>query len=113
RRLSSLTGTVAQASRREVERSVEHLFACAGMADKFEGRAHQPPQRAVTLALNEPVGVLGIVAPDADPLFGLIALIGPALAMGNTVVAVPSPRYPLVATDLYQVLETSDLPAGS
>ena len=83
------------------------------MADKFEGRVHQPPARAVTLALHEPVGVLGIVAPDDAPLLGLVSLLAPALAMGNTVVAVPSQKYPLLATDLYQVIEASDVPAGA
>jgi aldehyde dehydrogenase (NAD+) len=83
------------------------------MADKFEGRVHQPPARTVTLALHEPVGVIGIVAPDEAPLLGLISLLAPALAMGNTTVVVPSAAAPLVATDLYQVLEYSDVPAGA
>ena len=74
---------------------------------------HNPPARAVTLALNEPVGVLGLVAPDAEPLLGLVAMLAPALAMGNSGVAVPSQRFPLLAADLYQVMETSDLPAGA
>ncbi|AID33642.1 aldehyde dehydrogenase (NAD+) [Mesorhizobium sp. USDA 4775] len=112
-RLSELTGANAKAAREEVELSIERLFLYAGLADKFEGRVHQPPARAVTLALHEPVGVVGIVAPDASPLLGLISLIAPALAMGNTVVAVPSERYPLLATDLYQVIEYSDVPAGA
>jgi aldehyde dehydrogenase (NAD+) len=51
--------------------------------------------------------------PDDQPLLGLVAMLAPALAMGNAVVAVPSPRHALVATDLYQVFETSDLPAGA
>lgn len=83
------------------------------MADKFEGRVHQPPARAVTLALHEPVGVIGIAPGDEAPLLGLISLLAPALAMGNTVVCVPSQKYPLIATDLYQVLEYSDVPAGA
>ncbi len=112
-RLGQLTGVSAKAARAEVDASVERLFEHAGMADKFEGRVHQPPARAVTLALHEPVGVVGIVAPDEAPLFGFVSLVAPALAMGNTVVAVPSTRYPLLATDLYQVIEYSDLPAGS
>ncbi|GLQ80950.1 aldehyde dehydrogenase [Mesorhizobium huakuii] len=112
-RLSELTGANAKAAREEVEQSIERLFLYAGLADKFEGRVHQPPARAVTLALHEPVGVVGIVAPDASPLLGLISLVAPALAMGNTVVAVPSERYPLLATDLYQVIEYSDVPAGA
>ncbi|PWJ74474.1 aldehyde dehydrogenase (NAD+) [Pseudaminobacter salicylatoxidans] len=112
-RLSQLTGVAPKAAREEVELSVERLFYFAGMADKFEGRVHQPPARVVTLALNEPVGVLGIVAPDAAPLLGLVSLLAPALAMGNTVVLVPSHAHALAATDLYQVIEYSDLPAGA
>ena len=96
-----------------MELSVERLFFYAGMADKFEGRVHQPPARAVTLALHEPVGVIGMVAQDEEPLLGFISMVAPALAMGNAVVAVPGQKYPLLATDLYQVIEYSDLPAGS
>jgi len=56
--------------------------------------------------------VMGLVAPDEAPLVGFVSLVAPAVAMGNTVVIVPSEAHPLSATDLYQVLETSDLPAG-
>ncbi|NGN42812.1 aldehyde dehydrogenase family protein [Mesorhizobium sp. CGMCC 1.15528] len=112
-RLVQLTGVSAKAAREEVELSIERLFSFAGMADKFEGRVHAPPARAVTLALHEPVGVIGIVAPDEAPLLGLISLAAPALAMGNTVVAVPSQKHALLATDLYQVIEYSDVPAGA
>jgi aldehyde dehydrogenase (NAD+) len=52
------------------------------------------------------------VAPLATPLLGFLSLVLPAVAMGNTVVAVPSERWPLLATDLYQVLDTSDVPGG-
>ncbi|RUU35144.1 aldehyde dehydrogenase family protein [Mesorhizobium sp. M6A.T.Ce.TU.002.03.1.1] len=112
-RLTQLVGATAKAAREEVELSIERLFLYAGLADKFEGRVHQPPARAVTLALHEPVGVVGIVASDNAPLLGLMSLVAPALALGNTVVAVPSERYPLLATDLYQVIEYSDIPAGA
>ena len=112
-RLATLTGVSAKAAAQEVELSVERLFFYAGMADKFEGRVHQPPARAVTLALHEPVGVIGVVAQDEEPLLGFISMVAPALAMGNAVVAVPGQKYPLLATDLYQVIEYSDLPAGS
>jgi aldehyde dehydrogenase (NAD+) len=112
-RLAELTGIKQPQARSEVARSIERLFYYAGMADKFEGAVHNPPLRGVALAMNEPVGVLGVIAPDELPLLGLVSLIAPALAMGNTVVAVPSQRWPLLATDLYQVFETSDLPPGS
>ena len=112
-RLMALTGAPGKAAREEVDLSIERLFLFAGMTDKFEGRAHQPPARAVTLALHEPVGVLGIVAPDDSPLLGFVSMAAPALAMGNNVVAVPSQKYPLLVTDLYQVIEASDVPAGA
>jgi aldehyde dehydrogenase (NAD+) len=70
------------------------------------------PFRGVTLAMNEPVGVLGLAAPEDAPLLGFVSLVAPAVATGNTVVVVPSQAHPLVATDFYGVLETSDLPDG-
>ena len=96
----------------EVALSVERLFAFAGWADKYDGAVHNPPQRTVAVAMVEPLGVIGVVAPASRPLLGSIALIAPALAMGNPVVLVPSARSPLSVTDLYQVIETSDVPTG-
>ncbi len=96
----------------EVEQSVERLFAFAGWADKYDGAVHNPPSRTVAVAMVEAIGVMGILAPPSRPLLGSIALIAPALAMGNTVVLVPSERSPLSVTDLYQVIETSDVPSG-
>jgi aldehyde dehydrogenase (NAD+) len=66
----------------------------------------------IVTALNEPLGVIGIVCPDEAPLLGLLALVAPAIALGNRVVVLPSTHLPLIATDLYQVLDTSDLPDG-
>jgi aldehyde dehydrogenase (NAD+) len=96
----------------EVALAVERLFAFAGWADKYDGAVHNPPLRAIAAAMVEPLGVLGIVAPPSRPLLGSIALLAPALAMGNTVVLVPSAQSPLSITDLYQVIETSDVPSG-
>ncbi|WP_338722258.1 aldehyde dehydrogenase family protein [Devosia sp. XK-2] len=96
----------------EVALSVERLFSFAGWADKYDGAVHNPPQRMIATALVEPLGVLGIVAPPSRPLLGSVALLAPAIAMGNTIVLVPSERSPLSMTDFYQVLETSDMPSG-
>ena len=111
-RLSSMTGAHPEEGRGEVEASIERLFTYAAWADKYDGLVHATPLRGVTLAVNEPIGVIGIACDDRYPLLGLVALVAPAIAMGNTVVVVPSERYPLAATDLYQVLDTSDAPAG-
>jgi aldehyde dehydrogenase (NAD+) len=97
---------------REVELAIEQLFTFAAYTDKFEGRVHTPPLRGVTLAVPEPIGVVGVGCPVDWPLLGLLGLVAPLVAMGNTVVVVPSERYPLAATDLYQVLDTSDVPPG-
>jgi aldehyde dehydrogenase (NAD+) len=105
--------TTDDAAAQEVEFSIQRLFLYAGWADKWEGRVHQTPGRMITLAMPEPVGVMGIVCDDACPLLAFISAIAPALAMGNAVIAVPSQRAPLLATDFYQVADTSDLPAGA
>jgi aldehyde dehydrogenase (NAD+) len=97
---------------REVARSVERIYTWAAWADKYDGLVHHTPYRNVTLAMPEPIGVLGIVCPDTWPLLGLVSTVLPAIAMGNTVVAIPSSSAPLSAIDLYQVLDTSDLPGG-
>ena len=102
----------ARVGRQEVETSVARLFTYAAWADKWDGAVHQTPIRGVTLAMNEPVGVLGIAAPDAFPLLGFVSLVAPAIAVGNTVIVVPSEPQPLAATEFYTVLETSDVPDG-
>nr|WP_306398086.1 aldehyde dehydrogenase family protein [Massilia sp. REN29] len=110
-RIAQQTG--AKDAALEVAASIERLFYWAAWADKYDGAAHQPPMHGITVALNEPVGVIGIVCPNENPLLGFISLVAPALALGNRVVAVPSEQHPLSAIDLYQVLDTSDLPGGA
>ena len=104
--------TEASKAKNEVEASIQRLFSYGAWADKYDGSVHSPPLRGVALAMNEPLGVVGVICPDEAPLLGFISLVAPLIAMGNRVVVVPSERYPLAATDLYQVLETSDVPAG-
>ena len=113
RRIVQQTGATAMAAHAEVDASIECFFTAAAWADKYDGRIHGVPQRNVTLAMNEPMGVLAILMPDDNPLLAFAALAAPALAMGNALVIVPSPKHPLNATDLYQVLETSDVPNGT
>ncbi|MEM1411790.1 MAG: aldehyde dehydrogenase family protein [Pseudomonadota bacterium] len=113
RRLSALAGRDEAAAAEEIELCVQRIFSAAAMTDKFDGRVHATPLRNVTLAMREPLGVLGIVAPEEAGFIGFISTVMPALAMGNRVVVIPSLRYALLATDFYQVLETSDLPAGA
>ncbi len=96
----------------EVAASVRRIFYYAAYADKYDGRVHSTRSRHVTLAMVEPFGVMGILCPDEAPLLAFVSLVVPAIAMGNSVVVVPAPAHPLAATDLYQVLDTSDVPGG-
>ncbi len=97
----------------EVEASISRLFTYAAWADKFDGKVHSTVQRFVTMAMPEKVGVLGIACPDESPLLAFISLVAPAIAVGNTVVVTPSSTSPLLATKLYQVFDTSDVPGGT
>ncbi len=111
-RLSAMDGRTKREASREVDTSIRRLFTYGAWADKWDGAVHNVPIRGVALAMNEPIGVMGIAAPEEYPLLGLISTVAPAIAVGNTVVAIPSQGYPLAATDFYSVLETSDVPAG-
>ena len=91
---------------------MHRLFPCGAWADKYEGAVHRPPFRGLALAMNEPVGVVGIVCPEEPGLLAFVSLMAAAIATGNTVVMVPSEAQALIATDLYQVLDTSDVPGG-
>jgi aldehyde dehydrogenase (NAD+) len=113
RRITQQMGVDAASARAEVDAALEQLFTAAAWADKYDGVVHNTPIRNVTLALPEPIGVMAILCPDDQPLLALASLAAMAFAMGNTLVVVPSPAHPLTATDLYQVLETSDVPAGT
>jgi aldehyde dehydrogenase (NAD+) len=112
RRLSVMTGASSRAAQAEVDASIHRAFYYAGFADKYDGAVHATRTRFVTIAMNEPWGVMGVVCPDEAPLLGFVSLVMPAIAMGNAVVAVPSAAYPLSATDFYSILDTSDVPAG-
>ena len=111
-RLRRMTGAAGEEAAREVEAAIRRTFFYAAWADKYDGQVHATRSRHVTLAMNEPYGVMGVVCPDEAPLLALVSLLMPALAMGNRVVLVPSPAHPMAATDFYQVLDTSDVPAG-
>jgi aldehyde dehydrogenase (NAD+) len=109
-RLAAAVGE-AQATA-EVNASIERIFSYAAWADKFDGAVHNPPFRSIAIAMNEPIGTVGIICPQEAPLLGFLSLVMPAIAMGNTAIIVPSETYPLVTGDLYQLFDTSDLPGG-
>ena len=109
-RLAAAVGESQAAA--EVNLGIERIFSYAGWADKFDGAVHNPPFRSIAIAMNEPIGTVGVICPQEAPLLGFLSVVMPVIAMGNTAIVVPSETYPLITGDLYQLFDTSDLPGG-
>ncbi len=110
--ISTMTSRSKKSAMEEVEASISRLFTYGAYADKHGGNVQETTLYGLVVALNEPVGVIGIACPDEFPLLGFVSLLAPAICKGNTTVVVPSSTHPLSATDFYQILDTSDLPGG-
>jgi acyl-CoA reductase-like NAD-dependent aldehyde dehydrogenase len=112
---SELRGATPAAARDEVAAAVDALVHYAGWTDKLAavlGGVNPVAAPFLSFSMPEPTGVVGVVAPEEPELLGLIGAIAPALAAGNTVVAICSERWPLAGLDLGEVLAVSDVPAG-
>ena len=99
-------------SEKEVNLAIQRLFYYAAWTDKFDGTIHQAPIRANTLAINEPLGVIGAISSERMPFLSFITILGLALSQGNRLIMIPSETNPLACLDFYQVIETSDVPGG-
>ncbi|MDC6447778.1 aldehyde dehydrogenase family protein [Alphaproteobacteria bacterium] len=111
--LMSISGINKNQALKEFDQSCERVFYYASMADKFEGSIHNPPMRGLTLAVKEPIGIVVGIMNDYQPLLSISTIIASLFANGNSSIIVPSEKTSLIATSLYQVFETSDIPAGS
>jgi acyl-CoA reductase-like NAD-dependent aldehyde dehydrogenase len=103
------------APRTEVDASIDVLVHYAGWTDKLQpvmGGINPVAAPFLSFSLPEPTGVVGVIAPDAPPLLGLIAELAPVLAAGNTAVCVLSNEQPLPGLDLAEVLGIADVPGG-
>lgn len=112
RRLVELKGVSQEEANAEVDVSVARLFYWAAYADKYGGSVQETQLYGTVIKIHEPVGIIGIACPDESPLLSFISLMGAAIARSNSVVIIPSEKYPILALDMYQIFETSDLPGG-
>ncbi len=96
-RLSAMDGRSKRDVVHEVDASIRRLFTYAAWCDKWDGAVHNVPIRGIALAMHEPIGVVGVAAPEEFPLLGVVSTVAPAIATGNTVVGIPSQAYPLAA----------------
>jgi acyl-CoA reductase-like NAD-dependent aldehyde dehydrogenase len=99
----------------ELDAAVDVLVHYAGWTDKLQpvlGGINPVAAPFLSFSLPEPTGVVGVIAPEQPSLLGLVAEIAPALAAGNTVVAIISEPAPQAGLDLAEVLGVSDIPGG-
>ena len=109
-------GAVAAGAREELGAAVDTLVHYAGWTDKLApvmGGINPVAMPYLSFTAPEPTGVVAVIAPDEPDVLGLIREVAPALAAGNTVVALISRRWPLRALDLGEIAGVSDVPAGA
>lgn len=100
---------------RGVSAAIDRWIWYAGWADKIhqiQGASNPVAGPYFNFTIPEPTGVVGIVAPQAQSLLGLVSRVAPAIVSGNTAVVLASQRSPLPAVSLGEVLATSDVPGG-
>jgi acyl-CoA reductase-like NAD-dependent aldehyde dehydrogenase len=120
-RSAELVASLVQFGAREADASrgmsvaVDRMIHYAGWADKYEhllGSVNPVASPHFNFTVTEPMGVVGVIAPDSPPLLGLLSMVAPVIACGNTVVALASEKVPYPAILLGEMLATSDLPGG-
>lgn len=111
-----LGGTVsAKNARREVDAAIDRTVWYAGWADKYVvmASARNPVSGPhFNFSTNEPAGVIGVIAPDAPALLGLVTAVLPSLVSGNSVIVAASERDPRTAVAFAECVATCDLPGG-
>ncbi|HKB56165.1 MAG TPA: aldehyde dehydrogenase family protein [Lacunisphaera sp.] len=108
-------GASKSAAAKEISATIDRLIYYAGWADKYEqvlGNVNPVASPHFNFTVTEPMGIVGLLAPEEAPLLALVSLIAPAITSGNTVVALASTAQPYPAIVLGEMLATSDLPGG-
>jgi acyl-CoA reductase-like NAD-dependent aldehyde dehydrogenase len=108
-------GMTPAAAKGEVRATIDRLVHYAGWSDKFTallGTVNPVSSSYFDFSVPEPMGVVGIVAPDTPDLLGLVSHLAPVVVAGNAAVVLVSEKHPLASLEFAEVLATSDLPAG-
>lgn len=108
-------GTSRGDAEKEVAASVDRLIYYAGWADKYAqvlGNTNPVAGPFFNFTVAEPMGIVGVITGDRDPLLGLVSQLAPVIVSGNVVVALASETQPYPAIVLGEMLATSDLPGG-
>ncbi|MDQ3190073.1 MAG: aldehyde dehydrogenase family protein [Bacteroidota bacterium] len=110
-----LQGETVKSAQAEVELAIDRLVYYAGWCDKFTqiySSVNPVASSHFNFSVPEPTGVVSIVAPEETSLLGLVSVIAPVIAGGNTCVVLASEKNPLSAVSFAEVLNSSDVPGG-
>lgn len=110
-----LQGMTAKEAEQEIATSIDRLVYYAGWCDKYQqlfSSVNPVVSSHFNFSVPEPTGVVSIIAPQESALLGLISVMLPVIAGGNSCVILVSESFPLSAITFSEVLATSDLPAG-
>ncbi len=108
-------GASKAAAQKEVEASIDRCVYFAGWCDKYTqvfGSINPVASSHFNFSVQEPTGVVTIIAPESPSLLGLVSSIMPVIAGGNTCVVLASENSPYVAITFAEVLNSSDVPSG-
>lgn len=108
-------GVSRAAAERDVAASIDRLIYYAGWADKYQqvfSSVNPVSSSHFNFSILEPTGVVTVFAPNDEGLLGLVSVIAPVIAGGNTAIVLASEKQPLNAISFSEVLHTSDVPGG-
>jgi len=111
----TLHGSTAQQANEEVSAAIDRWIHYAGWCDKYQAlfsSVNPTNSSHFNFSVLEPTGVVGVMAPEGSALLGLVSMVAPVIAGGNTCIVVASESMPLPAVTFTEVLATSDLPGG-
>lgn len=110
-----MMGIEKKKAEQEINLSVDRLVHYAGWCDKYQqvfSSVNPVASPHFNFSVPEPTGVVSVIAPDDSSLLGLVSMIAPIIAGGNTCVVLASEKWPLCAVTFAEVMATSDLPGG-
>jgi len=113
--VAATEGGSSAAALAQVDAAIDRWVYYAGWTDKYAqvvGGTNPVAGPYFSFSLPEPTGVVGVVAPQDSSLLGLVSVLAPVVAMGNTAVVIAAEARPLPASSFAEVLATSDLPGG-
>lgn len=108
-------GLTKKQAETEVQQSVDRWVYYAGWCDKYQqlfSSVNPVSSSHFNFSVPEPMGVVSIIAPEKSSLLGLVSVIAPVIAGGNTCIVLASEKMPLCSITFAEVLATSDLPGG-